>query len=148
MFSQARRWILGEPPDHRFEFLEPYGSCRVGMVSKVPGSTEGARGVPKLRGTVSGCLSHTKVFHTVVRSRGRENCGPIPWAGVASTAHPGRPLSPLLSFVPTSPCFPSCRSKQMRAGYSSGTRTALSTHGHVDEPLKKRPNYKREHSVV
>ena len=25
MFSQARQWILGEAPDHRFEFLEPYG---------------------------------------------------------------------------------------------------------------------------
>eukprot|EP00964_Phaeocystis_antarctica_P013620 scaffold7471_cov49-Phaeocystis_antarctica.AAC.1 len=55
-----RRWILGERPDHRFEFLERYGSCRVVRVSKVPGSDEVARGVPKLRGTVSGCLSHTK----------------------------------------------------------------------------------------
>ena len=32
-------------------------------VSKVPGSAEVARGVPRLRGTVSGCRSHTKVFH-------------------------------------------------------------------------------------
>eukprot|EP00964_Phaeocystis_antarctica_P120196 scaffold83951_cov96-Phaeocystis_antarctica.AAC.1 len=62
------RWILGERSDHRFEFLEPYGSCRVVLSQEVPGSAEVARGVPKLRGTVSGCLSHTKVFH-----RGREH---------------------------------------------------------------------------
>ena len=37
-------------------------------VSKVPGTAEVARGVPRLRGTVSGCLSHTRVFH-----RGREH---------------------------------------------------------------------------
>eukprot|EP00964_Phaeocystis_antarctica_P052140 scaffold30498_cov64-Phaeocystis_antarctica.AAC.2 len=62
------QWILGERPDHRFEFLERYGSCRVVMISKVPGSAEVARGVPRLRGTVSGCLSHSKVFR-----RGREH---------------------------------------------------------------------------
>ena len=62
------QWILGERPDNTFEFLERYGSCRVVMVSRSAGSAEVARGVPKLRGTVSGCLSHTKVFH-----RGREH---------------------------------------------------------------------------
>ena len=134
----------GERSDKRFQFLHGVlGTARaLWQVSRSAGIRR-VWCVTRLRGTVSGCLSHTKVFHTVVRSKGRENCGPIPWAGVASTAHPGRPLSPLLSFVPTSPCFPSCRSKQMRAGYSSGTRTALSTRGHVDEPLKKRPNDKR-----
>ena len=30
---------------------------------EVPGTAEVARGVPRLRGTVSGCLSHTRVFH-------------------------------------------------------------------------------------
>eukprot|EP00964_Phaeocystis_antarctica_P111856 scaffold76129_cov60-Phaeocystis_antarctica.AAC.1 len=54
------QWVLGERPDHRFEFLERYGPCRVVMVSKVPGSAEVACGVPRLRGTVSGCLSHSK----------------------------------------------------------------------------------------
>eukprot|EP00964_Phaeocystis_antarctica_P011955 scaffold6596_cov64-Phaeocystis_antarctica.AAC.1 len=60
---EKTRWILGERLDHRFEFLEPYGSCRVVRSQEAPGSAEVARGVPKLRGTVSGCLSHTKVFH-------------------------------------------------------------------------------------
>jgi len=89
-----------------------------------------ARGVPKLRGTVSGCLSHTKVFHrgrehakllTIANGRRRSKAVTEPadvsettvgggmgsstrenWANpsaVPSTADPGRPLSPLLSFV-------------------------------------------------
>ena len=45
----------------------PCGRVMVGS-QEVPGSAEVARGVPRLRGTVSGCLSHTKVFH-----RGREH---------------------------------------------------------------------------
>eukprot|EP00964_Phaeocystis_antarctica_P035451 scaffold20245_cov57-Phaeocystis_antarctica.AAC.3 len=61
-------WILGERPDNCFEFLDRYGSYRVVRSQKVPGTAEVARGVPRLRGTVSGCLSHTKVFH-----RGREH---------------------------------------------------------------------------
>ena len=99
-------------------------------VSKVPGSAEVSRGVPRLRGTVSGRLSHTKVFHrgrehakllTIANGRRRSKAVTEPaavsettvgggmgsttrenWANplaVPSTADPGRPLSPLLSFV-------------------------------------------------
>ena len=99
-------------------------------VSKVPGSAEVSRGVPRLRGTVSGRLSHTKVFHrgrehakllTIANGRRRSKAVTEPaavsettvgggmgsttrenWANplaAPSTADPGRPLSPLLSFV-------------------------------------------------
>ena len=97
---------------------------------EVPGSAEVSRGVPRLRGTVSGRLSHTKVFHTgrehaklltIANGRRRSKAVTEPaavsettvgggmgsttrenWANplaVPSTADPGRPLSPLLSFV-------------------------------------------------
>ena len=100
------------------------------MVSKVPGSAEVARGVPRLRGTVSGCLSHSKVFRrgrehakllTIANGRRRSKAVTEPAdvsettvgggmgsttrenganpSAVPSTADPGRPLSPLLSFV-------------------------------------------------
>ena len=96
----------------------------------MPGSAEVSRGVPRLRGTVSGRLSHTKVFHrgrdhaellTIANGRRRSKAVTEPaavsettvgggmgsttrenWANplaVPSTADPGRPLSPLLSFV-------------------------------------------------
>ena len=86
--------------------------------------------MPRLRGTVSGCLSHTRVFHrgrehakllTIANGRRRSKAVTEPadvsettvgggmgsttrenWANplaVPSTADPGRPLSPLLSFV-------------------------------------------------
>ena len=54
--------------DSRFEFLKCHGSYRVVRYQEVPGTAVVARGVPRLRGTVSGCLSSTKVFH-----RGREH---------------------------------------------------------------------------
>ena len=107
--------------------------CRVVTVSKVPGSAEVSRGVPRLRGTVSGCPSHTKVFHrgrehakllTIANGRRRSKAvtepaaasarrplvgwdprrartvhGPIPWLRHRLLSDPGRPLSPLLSFV-------------------------------------------------
>jgi hypothetical protein len=98
----------------------------------VPGSAEVSRGVSRLRGTVSGRLSHTKVFHRGVVSMPsysqsptvdvdrrlslsqqpsarrplvvgwdprRARTGPIPWLCHRLCADPGRPLSPLLSFV-------------------------------------------------
>ena len=107
----------------------PCGRVMVGS-QEVPGSAEVSRGVPRLRGTVSGRLSHTKVFHrgrehakllTIANGRRRSKAVTEPaavsettvgggmgsttrenWANplaVPSTADPGRPLSPLLSFV-------------------------------------------------
>ena len=66
----GKNWqsILDLRPNHHFEFLERYGSCRIVGSQEVPGTAEVSRGVPRLRGTVSGCLSHTRVFH-----RGREH---------------------------------------------------------------------------
>ena len=122
------------------------------MVSKVPGSAEVARGVPKLRGTVSGCLSHSKVFRrgrehakllTIANGRRRSKAVTEPadvsettvgggmgsttrenWANpsaVPSTADPGRPLSPLLSFV--SHIFDSARGFRQRYLFISPLET-------------------------
>ena len=52
-----------ERSDNRFEFLKRHGSCREVRSHEVPGTAEVARGVLSLRGAVSGCLSHTRVFH-------------------------------------------------------------------------------------
>ena len=130
MFYSTSQSILDSRLKHHFEFLERYGSCRVVGSQEVPGSAEVSRGVPRLRGTVSGRLSHTKVFHrgrehakllTIANGRRRSKAVTEPaavsettvgggmgsttrenWANplaVPSTADPGRPLSPLLSFV-------------------------------------------------
>eukprot|EP00964_Phaeocystis_antarctica_P107345 scaffold72085_cov62-Phaeocystis_antarctica.AAC.2 len=37
--SYNARWILGKRPDHRFEFLERYGSCRVVTRGRYYGTT-------------------------------------------------------------------------------------------------------------
>ena len=46
-----------------FAILARHGSWRVVRLQEAPGSAEVARGVPGSRGTVSDCLSHSRVFH-------------------------------------------------------------------------------------
>ena len=74
----------GERSDKRFQFLHGvlaawYGSCTVAGLEKCRDPQRWhVWCVPRLRGTISGCLSHTKVFHTVgvVRTVG-QSLGPV-----------------------------------------------------------------------